>query len=240
MPVDSHVISQLALLCDLPPALLQVVAEAAQAKRFPALHSVLMHHTTPAFLTVVLRGQLQKTEVSDDGRITGVGFCNPGDVLEWLSVVDGAALTFSVSTTVETDLLLIPIAIARRLLNECPALANRAMQQLAAEVRQNTMQRQLLTLPNAHQRIFVQIIQLAEQSPGKADANLPKQHEIAAMVNTSRETVSRTIQMLVKQGILVKHGHRFVLQRPDQLKQLATNGAPSSSAYGKPDPVVKA
>lgn len=240
MPVDSHLITQLALLRDLSPDLLQVVAEAAKAKRFPALHSILMHHTTPAFLTMVLRGQLQKTEVSDDGRITGVGFCNPGDALEWLSVVDGAALPFSVSTTVETDLLLIPVAIARRLLNECPALATRVMQQLAAEVRQNMMQRQLLTLPNAHQRIFVQIIQLAEQSPGKADANLPKQHEIAAMVNTSRETVSRTIQMLVKQGILVKNGHRFVLQRPDQLKQLATHGAPLSSASGKPDNVVKA
>lgn len=240
MPVDSQLITQLPLLRDLPSSILQSIAEIAQIKRFRAFHTVLMHHTAPAFFTIVLRGQLQKTEVSDDGRITGVAFCNTGEALEWLSVVDGAPLPFSVSTTVETDLLLIPIAIFRRLLNECPALANQAMQQLAAEVRQNMIQRQLLTLPNAHQRIFVQIIQLAEQSPSKAEANLPKQHEIAAMVNTSRETVSRTIQMLVKQGILVKHGHRFVLQRPDQLKQLATNGAPPTSASAKPDNVVKA
>ena len=52
------------------------------------------------------------------------------------------------------------------------------------------------------------------------------------MVNTSRETVSRALQMLVKNGILIKHGHRFVVQHTDQLKQLAASGAvaPGSTA----------
>ena len=111
-------------------------------------------------------------------------------------------------------------------------LANLVFQQLAADVRRNTEQRQLLTLPNAFQRIFVQIIHLAEQSPDKTITNLPKQHEIAAMVNTSRETVSRALQMLVKNGILIKQGHRFVVQHADQLKQLAATGAvaPGSAA----------
>lgn len=225
MPIEPGLLAQISLLNGLPKEAQLVVQAHAQTKRFQALHLILAHHTLPAYLMVVLRGQLQKTEVSEDGRITGIGFVNPGQVLDWLSAVDGAPILYSVSTTQETDVLLLPIGIARQLLKAHSGLAALAMQQLASELRRSTEQRQLLTLPNAFQRVFVQIVHLAEQNPDQQAANLPKQHEIAAMVNTSRETVSRAIQLLVKNGILVKHGHRFVVQRSDQLKQLASTGA---------------
>lgn len=233
MPVDSQLVSQLPQFKELPQNLQALVAQNAQAKRFAALHLLMAHHTVPAFLVIVLRGQLQKTEVAEDGRITGIGFVNPGEALDWLSVVDGAPIICSVNTTQETDLLLLPINTARQLIKDSPLLTHLVFQQLAADVRRNTEQRQLLTLPNAFQRIFVQIVNLAEQSPDKTIANLPKQHEIAAMVNTSRETVSRAIQMLVKNGILIKHGHRFVVQHSDQLKQLASSAGNSPGALRK-------
>ena len=236
MPVDKSLFARLSLFHDLPDTALALLSGAAHTKRFAPLHLLMAHHTTPAFLIVVLRGQLQKTEVAEDGRITGIGFVNPGEVLDWLSVVDGAPIICSVNATQETDVLLLPIQTIQQLLQENPMLANRVLQQLALDVRRNTEQRQLLTLPNAHQRVFVQIVQLAAQHQGQpldqdcAGANLPKQHEIAAMVNTSRETVSRAIQMLVKKGILVKHGHRFVVQHADQLKQLAATGGATPAA----------
>lgn len=241
MPVDPSLVLQLPLFKDLPQSLQALVAQHAQVKRFAPLHLLMAHHTIPAFLMVVLRGQLQKTEVAEDGRITGIGFVNPGEVLDWLSVVDGAPIICSVNTTQETDVLLLPIQTIQQLLQENPTLATRVLQQLALDVRRNTEQRQMLTLPNAHQRVFVQIVQLAAQHQGQpvgqgsAVTNLPKQHEIAAMVNTSRETVSRAIQMLVKKGILVKHGHRFVVQHADQLKQLAAVGAILPGAASKPE-----
>lgn len=224
MPLDIHIVTQLPQFKELPDSLQALVAQQGQSKRFPALHLVMAHHTEPAFLAIVLRGQLQKTEVSEDGRITAISFVNSGEVLDWLSVIDGSPIICSVNTTLETDLLLLPINTARQLIKESPKIANLVLQQLAQDVRRNTAQRQLLTLPNAFQRIFVQIVHLAEQNPGKTVANLPKQHEIAAMVNTSRETVSRALQMLVKNGILVKNGHRFIVRRTDQLKQLAASG----------------
>lgn len=225
MPVEISLISQLTPFQNLEPALVNVIAQNAQAKRYPPSHTVLSHHTTPAYFVTVLRGQLQKTEVSEDGRVTGISFVNPGEVLDWLSAIDGGPIVCSVTTTVETDLLTLPISITRQLLRDSPFFSSQALQQLSLCVRRDTLQRQLLTLPNAFQRIFVQIVQLADQVDATGSQNLPKQHELAAMVNTSRETVSRAIQMLVKNGILVKHGHRFVLQRSDQLKQLAATGA---------------
>lgn len=203
---------------------LDVIASKSLVKRFQSLTLVLGHHTSPAYLIVVLKGQLQKTEVSEDGRITGVDYVSPGNVLDWLSIIDDKPIIFSVTTTCESDLLLVPVADARELLHTYKALSSHVQRQLAQDVRRITEQRQLLTLPNAYQRVFVQIVHLAEQSADQKTANLPKQHEIAAMVNTSRETVSRAIQMLVKNGILLKNGHRFLIQGTDELRRLAAMG----------------
>lgn len=233
MPVDKNLVAQLLQFQELPGDSQELVAQNAQAKRFQSLHLLMTHHSVPAYLVVVLRGQLQKTEIAEDGRITGIAFVNPGEVLDWLSVIDGAPINFSVSTTQETDLLLLPMNIARQLIRTNSTLANFVLRQVAADVRRNSEQRQLLTLPNAFQRIFVQIVHLAEQSPDQTITNLPKQHEIAAMVNTSRETVSRAIQVLVKNGVLIKHGHRFVVQHTDQLKQLAASGGTLQNVSSK-------
>lgn len=230
MPVEYGLVSKIPLFRDLSEGAQRLIASTAQVRSLPALQRLLSHHTTPAFLVIVLRGQLQKTEVTEDGRVTGIEFINTASALDWLSVIDGNPITCSVNATKESDLLLLPIKIAKQLLREEPVLADHAQQQLVREVRRNSAQRQILALPNAFQRIFVQIFHLAEQAPpNSGDTNLPKQHEIAAMVNTSRETVSRAIQMLVKNGILVKHGHRFVVQHTDQLKLLAA-GAGATAA----------
>lgn len=224
MPVDRNLLIQLPAFKGLSDEALELLTTTAQVKRFPAAQLVMAHHTIPAYLVMVIRGHLQKTEISEDGRITGISLVNPGQVLDWLSAIDGAPIIWSVNTTQESDLLLVPMTVIRQLLNEQLSLCAIVQEALAQDVRRITEQRQLLTLPNAFQRVFVQIVQLAEQSPDQKSANLPKQHEIAAMVNTSRETVSRAIQMLVKNGILVKHGHRFVVQGADQLKRLALTG----------------
>lgn len=224
MPVDHNLLKQLAVFSDLDEESIATLATSSQAKRFAAPQLVMAHHTIPSFLVIVLRGQLQKTEVSEDGRITGIAMVNPGQVLDWLSVIDGGPIIWSVNTTQESDLLLVPIQVVRQLINQQISLCTHIQREIVHDVRRITEQRQLLTLPNAFQRVFVQIVQLAEQSPDQQSTNLPKQHEIAAMVNTSRETVSRAIQMLVKSGILAKNGHRFVVQGADQLRQLATTG----------------
>ena len=44
------------------------------------------------------------------------------------------------------------------------------------------------------------------------------------MVNTSRETVSRALQILIKNGVLTKNGHQLHIQQSETLKKLAHDG----------------
>jgi DNA-binding GntR family transcriptional regulator len=55
--------------------------------------------------------------------------------------------------------------------------------------------------------------------------NLPKQQEIAIMINTSRETVSRAIAHLVATGVLEKDFRRLIVRDPNRLRRLASTQA---------------
>ena len=57
------------------------------------------------------------------------------------------------------------------------------------------------------------------------ELRLPKQHEIATFVNTSRETVSRAVQLLVKHGVISKDGRSIKVKKIDLLKEAAETGA---------------
>ena len=49
----------------------------------------------------------------------------------------------------------------------------------------------------------------------------PTHQEIAIMVNTSRETVTRTLQFLQGIKVVARSGTELVVQQPDTLQQAA-------------------
>ena len=50
--------------------------------------------------------------------------------------------------------------------------------------------------------------------------NLPTHQDIANMINTSRETVTRTLLTLSQQGIIQKGTHRLIIIKRDELQKL--------------------
>jgi DNA-binding GntR family transcriptional regulator len=58
---------------------------------------------------------------------------------------------------------------------------------------------------------------------------LPTQQEISIMVNTSRETVSRAIHMLIQRGVVEKDLRRLIVRRPDVLREELTVPKPAQT-----------
>lgn len=53
--------------------------------------------------------------------------------------------------------------------------------------------------------------------------NMPTQQEIAIMVNTSRETVSRALHILIQNGVVEKDLRRLIIRLPDRLRQAVSS-----------------
>lgn len=98
------------------------------------------------------------------------------------------------------------------------------MQHMAKIIKKNNTQLALMNLPTAQERVEAILSQrINRYSNGSiVIENLPSQESIATMANTSRETVSRIINKLVKNGILEKEKDRkrYFVKQPDKLKDL--------------------
>ena len=81
----------------------------------------------------------------------------------------------------------------------------------------------MLSIHNTAKRIYSFLSLLKEKKPDNVEVveNLPTHQDIANMINTSRETVTRTILALVNQGIVKKDTHRLIIINPDALQKLA-------------------
>ncbi len=240
MPIAFQTLSGLPIFKDLTEDALREILSEGQLRQVPAQTHLLHAHQQPTHLLIVLRGQLQLVDVAEDGRIIRLSFIHPGDMVGLLSMIDGQPIVSNVVAAIETELVQIPLAIANRVFLSNSTITERILKALVSNIRNANNERRLLSLPNAFQRVFAQIASITQRA-SHADnqtAPLPKQQDIAVMVNTSRETVSRALQLLIKKGILIKSGHKIQIQHPEQLRQLANEGVTSQfeTAKSKPSP----
>jgi len=216
-------IKSLPIFTDLPDDVLEVIAHNARAAEFATGHTLLKAGDTPGYMMIILSGTVQLSEQAEDGRVIDISYSGPNDLLAWLSIIDGKPVNLTIVAASDCKLLILPIALMQNLVANNALLASRFLQLSALSIRRLSQARAMLSLPNAFHRVFVQISLLSAGANSGA-TSLPKQQDIANSVNTSRETVSRALQMLIKSGVLDKVGHQIVIKRADTLKKLAIDG----------------
>ena len=119
---------------------------------------------------------------------------------------------------------------ARQLILNHPDLARAVMTRLAQRVRSVMAQRTLLSLPNPFQRLCVLLLQLPRPAPEGNSRQptveqAPTHQELAIMINASRETVTRSFQLLFVNRIVERDGHALRVLRPEILKEIAEGRA---------------
>ena len=216
------------LLRGLDEATLRQVGQALQIRSFARGSYVLHKGSTGEHLVFLLAGRLQVVDVTEDGQAIGLSLVEAGDYLGELSIIDGQARSASVVAVQDSLTAWLPRPQAQQLFYGHPLVAERVLQRLAAKVRAETVQRAIVCLPHAPRRVFALLDHLARPAPGGLLTidQLPTQHELAIMANTSRETVSRAMQVLLQQGIVEKDLRRLIVRKPAALHALATDAAP--------------
>jgi CRP-like cAMP-binding protein len=174
-------------------------------------------------LLFLLSGQLQVIDITEDGRAIGLRMLAPGDFFGEIAVINGSIRSASVVALTPVLVALLPGATALHLFSHSPSVANQMLRFLAEKVQRDSQFRALLSIHNTSKRIYSFIDLLKQKSPTDEEVveNLPTHQDIANMINTSRETVTRTLLLLTQQGIIKKGTHRLIIVQPDALKKLA-------------------
>lgn len=202
--------------------LLDQIAKHSKIVTAPAGRVLAKQSETLHSLVYVVEGELQTSWQLPDGKEVASNVIRSGQALGWLTVIDNQPIHHNIVTLTAAKLLLVPLSVARQIVKTVPAVADFVMRQMAETIRRLELQSRILGMPNAFQRVYVHLFHLVGSA---GELRLPKQHEIATFVNTSRETVSRAVQLLVKHGVIRKDGRVIRVQKIDLLKEAAEAGA---------------
>ncbi|MBA5608612.1 Crp/Fnr family transcriptional regulator [Duganella sp. FT3S] len=225
-PVNIQIhLRKIPLLADLSEEDMARVRADLRIRQYNKRDVVLQKGAAGDALLFLLSGQLQVIDVTEDGRAIGLRMLAPGDFFGEIAVINGSMRSASVVALSPVLVALLPRATALHLFSHSPSVANQMLRFLAAKVQRDSEFRALLSIHNTSKRIYTFLELLKEKKDGAEEEvvveNLPTHQDIANMINTSRETVTRTLLTLAQQGIIKKGTHRLIIIKPDALQKLA-------------------
>jgi CRP-like cAMP-binding protein len=172
-------------------------------------------------LLFLLAGQLQVVDITEDGRAIGLRMLAPGDFFGEIALINNSTRSASVVATTDVLVAFLPAPLAMHLFSHSPSVAQKMLQHLAQKIQRDSEFRALLSINNTAKRIYNYLLLLRSQDNGlDVVNNLPTHQDVANMINTSRETVTRTLLTLAQQGVVRKDAHRLLILDLPALQKL--------------------
>lgn len=209
MAIHTSLLQQFSLLRHLPAATLQQLADQSALRTFARREVVLGKETPVESLFFLLEGRLQATDFTLDGKEVGLYFVEEGQYFGEIAMLDGLAYPEIMIANKKSQVVQVPNRLIRGLILEHPKMTEDVTIGLAQRVREQSEQRQILSINNPLQRVCAQLLLLLRHAPAGNGSHAqrelpgaPTHQELAMMVNLSRETVTRVFQVLQARGAL--------------------------------------
>lgn len=212
MAIHPSLLLQFSLLRHLPASALPEVAALSVLKTFAKREVVLDKDASSGHLYFLLEGQLQATGFTLDGKEVGLYAVAEGEYFGEIAMLDGLPQPEIMLANKKSQVLLVPNSAIRQLILSQPLMTEAITLGLTRRIRQQSEQRQILSINNPLQRVCAQLLLLFRYSHGQPETadlgakqslvNAPTHQELAMMVNLSRETVTRVFQVLQSNGAL--------------------------------------
>ena len=182
---------------------------------------IFMEEETGNYMYLVLSGKVKVAKSTSSGRETILAIHKAGDFFGEMSLLDGQTAPATVSAMEDSKIISVSGTDFHRYLMHNEKILLQIINVLCARLRQ-VWQKQSLSSSKADARIRMGIYDLAKRH-GVQDAHgtiidLKITHqELAEMVGTSRETVTRVIARLREEGIIEVDQRRMTLLNPQAL-----------------------
>ena len=190
---------------------LEAVASLLIERRFPKNKTIVEEGMPGDYMYLVCDGRVKVTKLSGDGREKILEMLGSGSFFGELSLLDGAPRSASVKALTETRMLALSRGDFLNLLHRSPDLSMAVIQELTARLRQMDDQASSLSFQRVKERTQGLLVRLASDPGPEGRRVTPTltHQQIADMIGTSRETVTRVIKGLKLDGWLSQEGKRY-------------------------------
>jgi CRP/FNR family cyclic AMP-dependent transcriptional regulator len=185
-------------------------------QHFKKNEMILFEEDADTRLYIILMGMVKLTRINDDGREFIFSFLGEGDVFGELSILDDEIRSTNAVAVEKTVLMYIDRSDYQEIFQTHPQLTLNLLREMTMRLRIRDAHIKSLTLQSATGKVANTILRFADESGrihmGQVEiTRLPPHRDLANMVGTSRETISRAINWLTANGYLQKMNGRLVI-----------------------------
>jgi CRP-like cAMP-binding protein len=211
-----ELMSKVVIFKNLPEHDVAELSRRVTIKRWQAGAVIISRGEPTAGLHIVFRGQVKLCLFGDNGREMTLSTLQPGEFFGELGLLDNQPHCSNAVAVSECTLLSLSREALWSALARQPHLTKSLFEHLAAQVRRANETIGNLALNDVRARLTKTLLALAEARGEYRDDGMllryrPTQQELAHMVGTCRETVSRTLSSMAREGLVVAKGRSLLL-----------------------------
>ena len=211
-----ELLQSVALFWDLSEEELGYISQKMIARHYESGKFIFLEDSEGEQCFFVIKGSVKVTRLSKDGREVILAMLNEGEFFGELALLDGESRSANVIALEETEVLTLNREDFLVVLHDYPQIAIQLLKEMADRLRKSDRQIASLSLSDAEKRIALCIIRFADEQGiiKRGQVSIPKmpiQQDIANMAGTSRETVSRAINLLEKEHFIKRQGRELLI-----------------------------
>ena len=218
-------IRQTPLFGGLDPDQLDQVRRIAQVKQFSRLETIFLEGDPGNGFYVIAEGKVKIYKLSADGKEQILHIYGPGHPIGEVPVFSGSRFPANAQAIAKSRLLYFSRSDFVELIATNPSMALNMLAVLSMRLRQFTVQVENLSLKEVPARIASYLTLLVREQGNSGSVTLPiSKGQLASLLGTIPETLSRIFAKMTAQGLIKVKGSRIELIDADALEDLAQSG----------------
>jgi CRP/FNR family transcriptional regulator, cyclic AMP receptor protein len=211
-------VAQAAIFRGISQAALEDILRRMQVRTRPS-GSILIAQDEPGdAMFILVQGRVKVALFGESGRELTLSELKPGDFFGEMALIDSRPRSANVVAVDDATVLALTRDAFVAHLKAHPQTAINMLGELTRRLRRADETIANLALHDVESRLTRTLERLAREDGEQTEAGLllkrrPTQQDLANMVGSCRETISRTFTSMIKRGLLVPRGRALVLTR---------------------------
>lgn len=199
-----------------PDPAAESLAASLIVRTFAAREFVLREGEPARGIYVMRSGRARIYRTGSDGREQSLRLLSPGESFGEVPVFDGGPNPASVETLEPSEVVLFPTAVVNDILRRYPDVALALLLHVTKRLRLFMEIIELVSLQTVPARLARYLLQLAREEGEVCEQGIrvPRsitQRDLASLVGSVREVVSRSLKVMEDDGILIMRRHEIVI-----------------------------
>jgi CRP/FNR family cyclic AMP-dependent transcriptional regulator len=216
---DRELLRSVPLFSELSDADLDSLARLTSRRTYPKDTVVFFENEPGEIFFTIVDGRIKVVILGDDGREIILSVLGPGDFFGEIALLDNEPRSATAIAVEESELLSLHRADVGTLMASNPSITLALVKLLTSRLRRANQQISTLALLDVYGRVARVIVDMAREEgrrlrDGRVAFRRPTHQEIANRIGTTRETVTRMLKDLERQGLVSFEG-KEILVKPD-------------------------